>query len=368
MWIEELANGKYRAVERYTDHLTGRQKKVSVVIEKNTAQARKSAQIALQKKIEQSQEVQPLKKLTLYDLIEEYRSYQINAVKDSTYHRNYFACERAKEFLGADTLVERINAGYIRKKLLATGKEPGTLNEYLKRIKALLRWGYNNDLIENVAYLDKLEPFKDRPKKEKIQDKYLESDELKSLLDNMTIEQWKLVTQVMVLSGLRIGELIALERSDVDFKEGVIHVTKTYNPITQTVTTPKTSCSIRDVYMQDELRNACKALRNYTVEQNFMKGIQSSLFTCDAKGDYMSFYSFNKYLKETSERVVGRTLTTHALRHTHASLLLENGVSIDAISRRLGHENSKVTKEIYLHVTERLRAKDNEQIKNIKII
>lgn len=368
MWIEELKNGKFKAVERYTDYLTGRQKKVSVVIDKNTAQTRKLAQIALQQKIERASEVKPIKVLTLYDLVEEYRAYQKNAVKDSTYHRNYFACERAKEFLGADTLVSRINAGYIRKKLLATGKEPGTLNEYLKRIKALLRWGYNNDLIENVSYLDKLEPFKDRPKKEKIQDKYLESEELKLLLENMDVERWKLVTKVMVLSGLRIGELIALERSDVDFKENVIHVTKTYNPITETSTSPKTSCSIRDVYMQDELKNACKSLRNYTIEQNFMNGVQSPLLICNSKGNYMNFYSFNKYLKELSERIIGRPLTTHALRHTHASLLLENGVSIDAISRRLGHENSKVTKEIYLHVTERLKAKDNEQIKNVKII
>lgn len=38
MWIEETKNGKYKAVERYTDYLTGKQKKVSVTMEKNTAQ------------------------------------------------------------------------------------------------------------------------------------------------------------------------------------------------------------------------------------------------------------------------------------------------------------------------------------------
>ncbi|MFR8313824.1 MAG: hypothetical protein ACLVBP_16545 [Ruminococcus sp.] len=43
--------------------------------------------------------------------------------------------------------------------------------------------------------------------------------------------------------------------------------------------------------------------------------------------------------------------------HTHASLLLEQGISIDTISRRLGHENSDVTREIYLHVTKSYRKK-----------
>lgn len=47
---------------------------------------------------------------------------------------------------------------------------------------------------------------------------------------------------------------------------------------------------------------------------------------------------------------------------------MEQGIGIDAISRRLGHSDSKVTKEIYLHVTERLREKENEQIKGLKII
>lgn len=60
-------------------------------------------------------------------------------------------------------------------------------------------------------------------------------------------------------------------------------------------------------------------------------------------------------------------ITVHALRHTHASLLLEKGVSIDTISRRLGHKNSKITREIYLHVTEKLKEKDNSQIAAINI-
>jgi integrase len=47
---------------------------------------------------------------------------------------------------------------------------------------------------------------------------------------------------------------------------------------------------------------------------------------------------------------------------------MENGLSIDLISRRLGHENSQITKEVYLHITEKLKERDNEQIKNVKII
>lgn len=48
--------------------------------------------------------------------------------------------------------------------------------------------------------------------------------------------------------------------------------------------------------------------------------------------------------------------------------MMEQGIDMDAISRRLGHSNSKITREIYLHVTEKLREKENERIKSVKLI
>lgn len=370
MWIEETRSGKYKAVERYTDYLTGKVKRVSVTMEKNTAQARKVAQIALQEKIQQAYSgKKEEKKLTLAELAEEYRKYQKLTVKMSTYQRNYFACKTLKSILGENTLVSHLSAKYIRDRFLATGKTPGTLNEHLTRLKALIRWGYHNDLISDISYLDKLEAFKDIPHRKKIQDKYLESEELKRLLAAMKVEKWKMLTKFFALSGLRFGEAAALLLSDLDLKERIIHVTKTYDPVNLVVTTPKTLCSIRDVYMQDELKILCTQIKLYSLQQNILYEHPDNqiLFSTEG-GGYIEYYTYNKYLKENSLKALDRGITAHTLRHTHASLLLENGVPIDVISRRLGHENSQVTREIYLHVTEKLKEKDNEQIKNIKII
>ena len=85
-------------------------------------------------------------------------------------------------------------------------------------------------------------------------------------------------------------------------------------------------------------------------------------------GSYINPFSSNKYLHETAQRVLGRRITAHALRHTHASLLMAGGIDIETIARRLGHENSRITRDIYLHVTEKLIEKDNEQIKHIRIM
>ena len=71
---------------------------------------------------------------------------------------------------------------------------------------------------------------------------------------------------------------------------------------------------------------------------------------------------------EYALRLIGRDITPHILRHTPASLLMEQGIDIDTISRRLGHSNSRVTREIYLHVTKKLKEKENARLKNIKLL
>ena len=64
-----------------------------------------------------------------------------------------------------------------------------------------------------------------------------------------------------------------------------------------------------------------------------------------------------------------RKTSTRKGSSTHASLLFEKGFQLDAISRRLGHgSNSKVTREIYIHITENLQKKDAAMLDKISIL
>lgn len=364
MWVEERKTG-FKFVERYTDPMTGKTRRVSVVMEKNTAQSRKLAAVALSEKIDKALLPQA-PKLTLKELVDLYASEQLRTVKQSTYKRNCGACKSIMKILGADTLVEKLNAGYIRERFLATGRTPGTMNEWMTRLKALLRWGYRNDYISSIAYLDKIERFKDVSHRKKIEDKFLESAEVKKLLDGMNIAKWKVLTEFLVLSGLRFGEAAALEKSDVDLRKRVIHVTKTYDVNNDIVTTPKTDFSIRDVYIQDELAKVCRKALRMAQNDNVIQ-FSNLLFTGTVR-EHIDHFAYNKYLKENSMKTIGRSITPHTLRHTHASLLMEQGIDIDSISKRLGHNDSKVTREIYLHVTQKLESKRNEQLKELKIL
>lgn len=259
MWMDKLPSGKYNYIERYIDPMTGKKKRVSIAFDKNTAKNRKMAATILQERIDQALRTAQVQKkdITLKELAELYNAEQLRTVKQSTYNRNCGACKSIAKILGPSTIVSKLNAGYIRERFLATGRAPGTLNEWMVRLKALLRWGYRNDYIEDISYLDKIERFKDVSHRKKIEDKFLESSEVELLLDEMKVKKWKVLTEFLVLSGLRFGEAAALEKTDVDLRKRVIHVTKTYDVNNDIVTTPKTDFSIRDVIYSGR---ACKSL------------------------------------------------------------------------------------------------------------
>lgn len=95
---------------------------------------------------------------------------------------------------------------------------------------------------------------------------------------------WRAVTEFLLLSGLRIGEFIALEKSDVDFNARQIHVTKTYDVVNHLVTDTKTLESRRDVYMQDDLYAVAKQVNLLMLKQRVMHGYQTRLFAAAEDG------------------------------------------------------------------------------------
>ena len=367
MWIEETKNGRYKFIERYTDPLTGKYRRVSVVLDKNTAQARKQAQTALTEKIMQAESEEP-EKITLEELVEKYREEQRRTVKASTYRRNYFFGESIKQIFRSDSRIEALTANYIRETMVALDKTPEQKNELLKRFKAILRWGYKHDYIKNISYLDKVDPFKAEPHRQKIEDKFLESGEVADLIQAMSHPLWKPVTEILVLSGLRFGELAALKRDDVNTKERVIRVNATYDANNKVETSPKSAESRREIYMQDELLAVIRHVKASMLAQQIATGRATRLFLADQEGGHIKYDAYRKYFRENAIKAIGRDITPHILRHTHASLLMEHGIDIDTISRRLGHSDSQITKGIYLHVTKKLKERERERLKELKIL
>lgn len=365
MWIEK-SKDKYRACDRYTDPLTGAVHKVGVTIDRDTPQARNKARKELDNIIA-NKTCLAKDGVTLEALIKLYLADIKNTLKASTVTRNTFACDRFKAMFG-NCDVSKLSAGIVKQRIIGyKDGNPTTVNNHIKLFKAFIRWAYRNDYIADISWLDKLTPLKEKTRREKVADKFLEPREYNAILDGMTIDLWRDLTKFLLLSGLRIGEALALNESDLDFSAREISVTKTLDVVNGVVGTTKTLTSTRQVYMQDDLLAFCRALvASNRLKRKTLYLDRTPLFF-DLRGDYVSYDAYRQYLGDVSYKVIGRRVTPHIMRHTHASILAET-MPYDAISRRLGHADSRITREIYIHVTEKRKERENEMIKEVHIV
>ena len=79
---------------------------------------------------------------------------------------------------------------------------------------------------------------------------------------------------------------------------------------------------------------------------------------------YVAVYNstINVKLIEWCEKAGVPRISFHGLRHTHASLLIANGVSIQSVADRLGHADTTTTQKVYIHLLKKLKAKDDQKI------
>lgn len=366
MWCQETKNGKYKYYERFKNPLTGKYKVLSVTLDGNRRSDQKAAEDALKERnIRELQTVSSVTPLTFRELVDRYISYQRETLKPQTAAGNEMKFRAIRRGIGDDSLITALTAPYVRRVL--TADSPTTYNERLKHFKAIMRWAYREELIQDISFIDRLPRLKEQTTREKDAEKFLEKKELQDLLAGMKSEDWKLLTRFLALTGLRIGELMALNASDVNIKARTISVTKAYSLITLTVSTTKTETSTRNVFIQDDLVPLCRQIFTRRTKIRKTTGVDSPLFFPDENGGYIEYHAYLKYFRENCEKILGRRLSVHALRHTHVALLAENGVALDIISRRLGHSDSAVTRDVYFHVTERLRDRDNNAIKSLKL-
>lgn len=156
-------------------------------------------------------------------------------------------------------------------------------------------------------------------------------------------------------TGLRIGELLALEYTDVDFENCQITVNKSYQRIKDRdiITPPKTPRSIRTISIPIFLRDE---LKNYTDK---LYGLH--------KHDRIFPYTKHFYEHEMKRGINAsgvKPIRIHDLRHSHASLLIELGFSPVAVADRLGHEKVETTLNTYSHLFPHKRDEVAEKLQN----
>ncbi len=189
---------------------------------------------------------------------------------------------------------------------------------------------------------------------------FINPQNLKALLDYMeTLAPTKyqyyydnVLYCFLLATGCRFGEAVALEWSDIDLEAGTVSISKTYNRQINQISTPKTKSGKRIISIDNKLVLLLKQYRNrqrlifIEIGAHAPKVIFASPTLTYASSDVRS-----KALAHRCKEIGIPRFTFHAFRHTHASLLLNAGISYKELQHRLGHSNIKMTLDTYGHIS-----------------
>ena len=238
------------------------------------------------------------------------------------------------------------------------GISGNTIHHYHANIHKALRNAYEMERIkENPASKVTL------PQKERFKGDYYRPDELRKLIE--VVKGTKLEIPVMLVSwfGMRRGEIVGCRWDAVDFETKTLYMCGTITDKgsgTQTENLTyrnfgKTPSSIRTFPLTNEMVSYLKALRHSQLENRLLCGNGYNQkwfdFICvDQIGnliqpEYIS-YMFPKVLKKHGLRKI----RFHDLRHTNATLLLEEGATMKELQDWMGHKSLSTTADTYTHV------------------
>lgn len=142
-------------------------------------------------------------------------------------------------------------------------------------------------------------------------------------------------------SGLRIGELIALQWSDIDLTKGILTVSKSCHDSKDglIIDAPKTVSSRRVIPLPKQLLPILKSIKKKS----------AAPFVVSAKGRAVSVRSYQRSFELLLKRLKIPHKGFHSLRHTFATRALECGMDVKTLSEILGHKNPTVTLNRYAH-------------------
>lgn len=231
-----------------------------------------------------------------------------------------------------------------------------SIKDYYTVIKAVFNLAVKLELIDN----NRLNKVEINTKDKKLTDNYWNEDSINELFKLLTKEP--LVDRVafilLLVLGLRRGELKALEFTDFDMRNNTVKISKSLSQVPGKRTIKTTKEVDQKVIKYPEFLNHLliehykdELIKKYNAGNNwYYKGDENYLFT-RRNGEIMGLQTMNRRLNRFIEKNGLKKITLHGLRHTNVYYLLKHKISIEEIARRLGHKSSKTTVNYYSHMS-----------------
>ncbi len=210
-----------------------------------------------------------------------------------------------------------------------------------------VKWGL---LVRNVC--DAV----DSPRPGRKEMNVLDAHDIQRLLEGIADSPYRHVFFIAVYTGLRRGEILGLRWSDIDLKMNNLSVNRTVSRVKGKgiiISDPKTPFSRRCVALPFEANKLLSSLKSKQTEQAESLGIgwiESAYVFPDSDGMPLSPDTASHAFARTVKRLGLPQVRFHDLRHTHATIMLKQGVHPKIVSERLGHASVNITLDIYSHV------------------
>lgn len=285
-----------------------------------------------------------------------------NVVSSNTYKRLTYTLGYIRDSNIGNLNVQKITPKHIKDFLnTMTNYSNSVIQKTFQLLNQTFRRAVDrNYIIKNPMLAEEVR----RPKSNKL-DREVEAltiEEEKQLIKALLQEnkKYKNIILLMVFTGMRIGEVLAITNSDINFEENNIHINNTLTRDERDNTilgnTTKTKNSKRIITITPPV---LKVLKDSIAN---MYPNESGLLFCDEKG-LITPSEVNCYLRRINDKYkIKSNLHNHMLRHTYATRCIESGMSIKVLQKKLGHSKIETTLNTYASVLDKFEGQEDNKL------
>lgn len=366
--FKRLVHGKPMWVTEYTismyDNKTGKRKRKTIY-----GKTRQEVKLKLEKTITElnTNTYVDKSKVTFYTLAKEFidTGYKMNKLQESSYSRKLYTLKNISSHYMANMELQKITDNDVKDFLSyitkysdsVIAKIYGIVNNTFKIAvrRNILRYNFFDDQLEFEI------PLSSKYKNKSKSVSAFTIEEQKQLVEELLKAKkfrYKYQIFLSLYTGMRMGEINALDINDIDFENKIIHIrrtiTRTFDDRAKIGLYTKTVNGIRDLIIDSNVENI---LKEYLSSEYYTENDYNLLF-CNSNNECISTDTVNvmfKYFCRDNNISKGYDVHQHMLRHTFATRCIESGMPAAILAKIMGHANVSTTLNVYCEIFDKFK-------------